>query len=214
MTGAELGVVAAATILGPILAVQAQKWIERATQRTNARRSLFHSLMSNRATRLNDEYVRALNLIDLEFSQTQSKPRDKAVIDAWRSLFGELHNSPGDGASADENRAWNQRVDDRLISLLAAMSKALGYDFSDEQLRRGIYYPKGRFDLEQTQLAVLRGAKALFEGTALPMKLTEMPNSPELLEAQIAMMKKSAGAYGADGVLRVHVLPGDGTSAT
>jgi len=38
------------------------------------------------------------------------------------------------------------------------MSRALGYDFSEEQLRHGIYFPRGRFDLQQTQLAVLNGA--------------------------------------------------------
>jgi hypothetical protein len=166
--------------------------------------------MSNRATRLNDEYVRALNMIDLEFSSKRMKNRDKAVIDAWRSLFGELHDAPPDGAPIEENRAWNQRIDDRLILMLAAMSKALAYDFSEEQLRRGIYYPKGRFDLEQAQMAVLRGTRSLLEGTiSLPMKITEAPISPEMIEAQLAMMRKSAVAYTPEGALRVHVVSRD-----
>jgi Family of unknown function (DUF6680) len=89
------------------------------------------------------------------------------------------------------------------------MSKALGYDFSEEQLRRGIYYPKGRVDLEQTQLAILNGLRKILEGgAALPMKVTEAPSSPELLEAQIAMMKKSVDAYGSDGALRVRMVVG------
>jgi hypothetical protein len=205
MTAAELIVVAMATIAGPILAVQAQKWVERATERRRTRRSIFHALMSNRATRLHDDFVKALNLIDLEFSGGGSK--DHAVINAWRSLFGEYHQPPGDQAPEAEALSWNQRINDRLVSLLLAMSKALGYDFSEEQLRRGIYYPKGRLELEQSQLAVLHGVRQLLEGrSALPMKITEAPSSPELLEAQIAMMKKSANAYGDDGALKVQMV--------
>jgi hypothetical protein len=210
MTGVELLAVAATTLAGPVLAVQAQKWVERATERRRARRSIFHALMSNRATRLNDDFIRALNLIDLEFSGS----KDRAVIDAWRSLFGEYHQTPGDGASQADVKAWTQRIEDRLVSLLLAMSHTLGYDFSEEQLRRGIYYPRGRFELEQTQLAVLNGVKHLLEGRlALPMKVTEIPSSPELIEAQVTMMKKSAGAYGEDGALNVRIAKRDDKKA-
>jgi hypothetical protein len=205
MTGTEIIVIAAATVAGPILAVQAQKWVERATERRRARRSIFHALMSNRATRLHDDFLKALNLIDLEFSGGGSK--DRAVINAWRSLFGEYHQPPVDQAPEAEVLAWNQRINDHLVSLLLAMSKALGYDFSEEQLRRGIYYPKGRVELEQSQLAVLHGVQKLLEGrSALPMKITEAPSSPELIEAQIAMMKKSANAYSEDGALKVKMV--------
>jgi len=68
MNTIEIAIIAAATVAGPILAVQAQKWIERAGERRRARRAIFHALMSNRATRLHDDFVKALNLIDLEFS--------------------------------------------------------------------------------------------------------------------------------------------------
>ena len=75
------------------------------------------------------------------------------------------------------------------------------------ELRRGIYYPKGRVDLEQTQLAILNGLRQILEGrAALPMKVTEIPSSPELLAAQIATMEKSAASYGEDGALRVRMV--------
>ncbi|WP_422109676.1 DUF6680 family protein [Bradyrhizobium elkanii] len=57
---------------GPVVAVQTQKWIERASERGKRRQWIFTSLMANRATRLNDDYVRALNSIDLEFSPKRS----------------------------------------------------------------------------------------------------------------------------------------------
>jgi hypothetical protein len=211
MTSTEIVVIAAATVAGPVLAVQAQKWIERFTERKRARRTIFHALMSNRATRLNDDFVKALNLIDLEFSPTRfSRRNDRAVIDAWRALFGEYGQGTHDLGDQATIRAWNQRVDDRLVALLHAMSKAVGYDFSEEQLRRGIYYPKGRMDLEESQLAIVRGLRQLFEGrTAIPMKITEIPSSPELATAQLAMMQKSAQSYGDDGALKVRMVDTD-----
>jgi len=208
MTEMEIVIIAAATIAGPILAVQAQKWIERVTERRRSRRAIFHALMSNRATRLNDDFVRALNLIDLEFSPSRlGGSKDRAVINAWRSLFGQYHEVARDENDEAEVRAWSQRINDLLVDLLSAMSAALGYNFSEEELRRGIYYPKGRVELEQNQLAVLHGVRQLLEGRlSLSMKITEFPSSPELLAAQIALAERSANAYGKDGAIRVRMI--------
>lgn len=171
------------------------------------RRWIFQTLMSNRATRMNEDFVRALNLIDLEFIPRRIRGgKDRAVVNAWRSLFGEYHETPGDKASEEEMKAWNCRIDDRLVSLLMAMSKTLQFDFSDEQLRRGIYYPRGRIEMELTQQALLNGLRQAVEGKlAIPMKITEFPNSPELLAAQIALTENSAKAYGEDGALKVRI---------
>ncbi|MCG0019452.1 DUF6680 family protein [Vibrio parahaemolyticus] len=56
-----------AVIIGPILAVQAQKIIENITERKRRKLQLFHTLMETRATRLSGAHVSALNMIDLEF---------------------------------------------------------------------------------------------------------------------------------------------------
>jgi len=215
MDGTEITVMATATILGPILAVQAQKFIERATERHRSRRSIFRALMSNRATRLNDDFVRSLNLIELEFSPGRffGGAKDQTVINAWRSLHGEYGASGGKPEATNaELNTWVQRIDDRVVSLLLAMSEALGYDFSEEVLRRGMYYPKGRYDIEQSQIAILHSLRRLLDGkNAIPMAVTEIPSSPELVESQIAMMKKSANAYSDDGALRVQVVDPKGS---
>jgi hypothetical protein len=165
--------------------------------------------MSNRATRLNDDFIRALNLIDLEFApRKRGASKDKKVIEAWRSLFGEYSSVPVENAGEMQIQAWNQRISDRLVSLLKAMSAALGYDFDEEQLRRGIYYPQGRFELEQTQLAILKGLKGLVAGNAIPIKITEAPSSPELVATQIQMMQKSINSYSAEGPVMVRVVDG------
>jgi hypothetical protein len=197
-----------ATLAGPIIAVQTQKFIERASERGKRRQLIFTALMANRATRLHDDFIRALNLIDLEFSAKRfGGAADRKVIDAWRALFGELSNGPPDD-NEDVNlaRAWNDRISDRLVDLLSAMSTALGYTFSAEELRRGIYYPKGRFDLEQSQLAIMHGLSKIIQGHAsLPMKITEVPGSGETAQLQTTLNEKMLRAYDEDGSLKVRV---------
>jgi len=54
--------------------------------------------MSNRATRLHDDFIRALKPDrSSNFRRRDSEARaDRKVIDAWRALFGELGNGPPD----------------------------------------------------------------------------------------------------------------------
>ena len=78
----------AAIILGPILAVQAQKWIERKSTRKERRLALFKALMSTRATRLSPLHVEALNMIDIEYYDNQK------IVDAWHLLSDLFDNYP------------------------------------------------------------------------------------------------------------------------
>jgi hypothetical protein len=165
---------------------------------------IFNALMANRATRLADDYVKALNLIDIEFLPGWWRPEpSRKVINAWRSLFGELQHPP-EPSEPTANTAWNQRCDDRLIDLLSAMSRCLGHRYSDEELRRGIYYPRGRFELEQAQLGVLHGARAVIEGRLpIQMKIVELPTPPEAAAAQTALLQKLITSYTDEGQLKV-----------
>jgi hypothetical protein len=193
-----------ATLGGPVIAVQTQKFIERASETRRRQLLIFAALMANRATRLNDDYIRALNSIELSFLPRWWTPKNRNVINAWRTLLGELNNPPVDEPNA--NRIWNQRCDDRLVELLFAMSGALGYRFTSEELRRGVYYPRGRADFEQAQLGVLLGAKAMLEGrSALQMKVVEFPNDPAVVAAQAALLKNMGKSYTEEGELRVRI---------
>jgi hypothetical protein len=196
-----------ATILGPILAVQAQKWIERATESRRRRRWIFDTIMSNRATRLADENIRALNAIDLEYRPgiIPSK-KDRAVVSAWRSLFGELTQglrNAGPDADAPTVNAWDDRCRELYVRLESAMSAALGFKFTDEELRRGIYYPRGHVEREATQTAILQNLKKLLAGeTAINTKVIV---TPEAAAAQAALLERLMKAYTDDGALKVAV---------
>ena len=69
-----------ATIVGPVLAVQAQKWLERSRAIRDRRMRIFRVLMSTRAARLSANHVEALNAISIEFYG--SKGRLRAIVEA------------------------------------------------------------------------------------------------------------------------------------
>ncbi len=199
-----------ATLAGPVLAVQAQKFIERAADKKNRRVRIFEALMTNRATRLSDAYVQALNQIDLEF-QASKKKADKRVVDRWRALFGELNNPPApDAENVAATIAWIDRCNDRLIDLLIAMSDALGRTHSEEEIRRGIYYPKGRVDAEQSQLAVLAGLQKLLDGTR-PLKVENAVSGSSASDLQLSALQKIHDAYSEEGALRVQIEKASGS---
>ncbi|TAI64391.1 DUF6680 family protein, partial [Bradyrhizobium sp. Leo170] len=185
-----------ATLVGPVLAVQTQKFIERAGDHRARRQRIFVALMANRATRLADDFVKALNLIDLEYLPSGwSRRKDKAVIDAWHALLDDLNHGPGADADKPTTIAWNARCDDRIVELLAAMSSALGYSFTREQLRRGIYHPQGVYEREQAQLAILDGLRKVLTGQgALPMAVTQFPANPDFAAAQLELNHSSSGS--------------------
>jgi hypothetical protein len=167
--------------------------------------------MTNRATRLSDTYVQALNQIDLEFSDAG---KDKKVIEKWRALFGELNNAPADTEGGAVQYAWIDRCNEKLMQLLLAMSGALGRAHTEEEIRRGIYYPKGRVDLEQSQLAIIHGLNRIISGEAsLPMKITEVPGAGETAKLQTTLNEKMLKAYDEDGSLKVRVQS-SGTSGS
>lgn len=186
-----------ATLAGPVIAVQTQKFIERAGDRKRRREALFVALMANRATRISPEFVRALNLIDIEFLPARfGGGKDQKVIDAWHEFLGELTHGTSPGSDQASIAQWNQRCDDKAVELLAAMSISLGYSLTREQLRRGMYYPQGAVQREQAQLEILHGLRMLLNGQAsIPMAIKELPTIPEFAQAQVDFVRKAAGAY-------------------
>jgi hypothetical protein len=55
-------VIAGCTLLGPVLAVQAQKWVEGFREKKARRLTIFRTLMTTRAMVLNPNYVEAETL--------------------------------------------------------------------------------------------------------------------------------------------------------
>ena len=164
-----------AVILGPIIAVQLQKFIERWREVNGRKLAIFKALMATRATPVSPEHVQALNMIDLEFYG--NKPSDKAVTEAWKNYLDHLNNGPKDVDSPSfQSRfdAWSSKTSDYLADLLYAMAQDLGYKFDKVQLKRGAYYPQGHADIEQEQAYLRRGMVDIVLGRrTLPISVTQ-----------------------------------------
>jgi hypothetical protein len=168
-------VTVSAVIVGPILAVQAQKWVESIREKRERRLKIFRGLMSTRAERISREHVQALNMIDLEFygimrfGTRWQKKNEKAVTNSWKN-----YNSHLNDRNYSSLEAWSRHGDDLFTNLLYEMSKALGYDFDEVQIKRDAYRPGAHADLENMQISVLDGlAKALNNQKSLSVKITD-----------------------------------------
>ena len=166
-------VMVVAVLIGPILAVQAQKFVEKIRDKRDRRLQIFKSLMSTRAERVSREHVQSLNLIDIEFYgrlifgirlQTQ---KEKAVTNAWKNYNAHLNDKTY--PTIDD---WYRDGDGLFTKMLYEMSQALGYDFDEVQLKRDAYKPEAHVNLENAQLAVLDGlAKALNNQNSLSVNV-------------------------------------------
>lgn len=163
-----------ATLFSPVIAIQVQKWIERATERRDAQKQIFYDLMATRATRVAPKHVEALNRIDLEFSNPG--PREREVLNRWR-IYADHLNVSLDGATEATLAQWNAKADDLFLDLLEALAIALRYSFDRVQLRRGIYYPRAHSRAEFRKEVIEDEVFRLLTGhSSLNMRVTEFPH--------------------------------------
>jgi hypothetical protein len=164
-----------AVILGPVLAVQAQKIIESWREGRGRKLFIFKTLMATRGTPLSPRHVEALNMIDLEFSGKDSK--EKAVLDSWKLYHDHLYNAPQnyqDPTYQTKLDTWGAKSNEFLIDLLYSMSVALDYTFDKVQLKRGAYTPQGYADLELENSLMRRGTIDMLYGKR-PLPIKVMP---------------------------------------
>jgi hypothetical protein len=185
-------VIAACTLLGPVLAVQAQKWLEGFREKRERRLTIFRTLMATRATNLSAAHVEALNAVPIDFY------KDKKVMDAWEEYFAHLTNVPAG------NPVWGQKRLDLFVKLLAAIGSRVGYDFNVAEMNR-IYFPTAHGEMEDEQNTIRKGLATMLKGGVLPMAVKEFPSSPEAIDAQKTLIEKLSKAYAADGSLKVTI---------
>lgn len=164
MTSGDWAIVFA-TLMGPVLAVQAQKWIEAFRRSSEAKDAIFKSLMATRGARLSPEHVRALNMIDITFYGKSASRRTKleqGVLDAWKEYLDHLYEP----LSHDESQmkvALAHR-EELITNLLSAIATERGLKFDRVQLKKGSYMPIGFEQQDQQQKALLDSAVKVFKG--------------------------------------------------
>jgi hypothetical protein len=163
-----------ATLVGPILAVQAQGAIDARREQHRRRLGLFHVLMRTRATPLSIEHVNALNAVPLEFS---GKSQAMASIKtAWKIYLNHFEKDV-------TTSAWAAKRLELLIVLLQQMGESLKYNFDAVELEKEIYSPRAHGWAQSEQDTIRQGFAAIFRGEkTLPLSVEKMPGQPEHAE--------------------------------
>jgi hypothetical protein len=187
-------VIAGCTLLGPVLAVQAQKWVEGFREKKARRLTIFRTLMATRAMNLSAGHVEALNAVPIDFY------KDKQVMDAWEEYFMHLTTAPAD------NPTWGPRRIDLFVKLLVLIGSRVGYQFNVAEMNR-IYFPNAHGELDADQNFIRKSVVALFKGDQhLPVQIKTEPGTNAL---QATMAEKLGKAYNEDGSLKVSIVSGD-----
>ncbi|MBX7153397.1 MAG: DUF6680 family protein [Candidatus Kapaibacterium sp.] len=151
-----------AVLVGPIAAVQIQKFLEIKRQIKERKLLIFKALMGTRTARVSVEHVQALNLIDIEFVET----KDKKVRECWK-MYNDHLNSP-----SPELQSWVDKSNELLIELLFEMSKSLGYSFDKVDIKNGAYSPVSHGNMDEEVTKIRKGLADVFSGvSAIPIEI-------------------------------------------
>lgn len=201
--------VVGATVLGPILAVQAQKAVEAFRERRERKTRLFEQLMATRASRVSPEHVRALNMIDLVFygerllGVQRRTAAEQRILDAWKEYLDHLNNRGTD----DQLMQWIAKGDEIFTNLLYAISEDIGFKFDRVQLKRGSYSPIAHGELEAEQTELRRATLSLFTGKhALNMNVVSFPFDADAVVTNKHAIKNLGKAL-ESGSLQVEIVP-------
>ena len=176
-----------AIIIGPVAAVQIQKFLERTRDKRNRKLFVFKTLMATRGSALSYAHVEALNRIDLEFS---NKKKYEIVIQAWKEYFDNLHQKADD----KQLPVWASKNEELLSNLLYEMGQSLGYKFDKLLIKRNIYSPVGHATVEREQENLRKHLNEVLDGQrTIPMTLIQddeqIKNQVELQNIMIEYYK-------------------------
>ena len=173
-----------AVILGPILAVQIQKYIDRRKEERGRKLKVFRDLMTTRASTLAFQHVSALNMVGLEFN---GKKYSK-VVNAWKTYIDHLGSFPND--DEDLQKIWSEKKNDQLSDLLYEMGESLGFDFDKVHIKKAGYFPQAYADQENEQNFIRKKLVDVFlKKDAIPMSVIYFPVDDDALETQKELHK-------------------------
>lgn len=199
-----------ATLLGPILAVQAQKTLEGLRDKRNGKLWVFRTLMATRGTKVSQDHVRALNMIDLTFYGSKvffwrwQSGKEKTVATTWKEYLDNLATDMSNMSDAQKAVHWGKR-DTLFVNLLTAMGADVGFQFDSVVVQKGGYVPVAHGWLEEKQGALLSSAIDVLQGTkSLQMDIRSFPVDSEVAATHKQMLQQVVNAT-KDGKLDVSI---------
>jgi hypothetical protein len=127
-----------ATFFGPVFAVLLTRYIDDRRERRNRQMQIWRTLMGSRRYPTQQEYVTALNLVDVEFAGIQ------AIEQGQRDLFRHLNmnHQPPD---------WFEQLRRLQTRLLFAIGQHLGHRMEQLDVLEGGYMPAAWGNVEEEQ---------------------------------------------------------------
>lgn len=147
-----------AVLLGPIIAVQLTRYLDKKNEERQRKLDLFRTLMATRAYSISWEHVNALNRIDVEFDRNITK--EKAVLDAWKSYLDLLNDK------TLTTEQWNVRRVDLFVDLLHCVAKVLNYEFDKTHIKNSAYSPVAHGNTESENNEIRAGIIKILKGEA------------------------------------------------
>jgi hypothetical protein len=154
----------AALVLGPIFALLTQRVLDWLRNREATQKKIYFTLMSTRASWLSNEHVQALNSIDIVFAS------DKKIRELWKKCLDHL-------ATDESATGWNETLMDLRVDLYQAIGNRLGYKYTTDYIKRGIYFPKYHGKVQENQNKMLEGFAKAVEHGKLKVEIIEPPTA-------------------------------------
>ncbi|HVB58929.1 MAG TPA: DUF6680 family protein [Candidatus Acidoferrales bacterium] len=171
-----------AIVIGPFLALLAQRGLDDLREKHNRKLHVFRELMITRSQRVSPRHVEALNAVPLEFG---NKGKDKKVIVSWQAYLDHLNTD-----SSKDLNAWLATGTNRLINLLYNMASRVGFKFEKIRISHEIYLPQLYNTIEAEQTALRQQLLEVLNGTGrrkIPIAVFET-KFPDLVDQHIPQM--------------------------
>ena len=158
-----------AVLLSPFLAVYGQTFLNERKEKKEQKLWVFRTLMATRGDKISLDHVRALNSIDLLFSDSK---KDKDIINKWKEYLDHLcKDLTGKDTTYINN--WSEKNDDYLADLLSSMANSLKYSFDKVQIKKGIYFPTAHGEINIENQIIRKGLVNIFSDKfRLPIETT------------------------------------------
>lgn len=132
-----------ATKKASLIAIESQE--EKAQKRSALDRkfNVFYSLMQTRADRLSYRHIEALNMIDMEFKESDD------VTYAWNAYFDHLCKNKAN--SEIETKIIEEKRNELFVNLMYEMSKFLNFNHTKLDIQNKIYTPEYISIIEENQ---------------------------------------------------------------
>lgn len=166
----------AAVVLGPILALYAQRLLDNRRAKHDRQLRVFRELMITRTQRLSPRHVEALNAVPLEF---ENRGKGRKVIQKWKVYLEHL----GTDSSKDAN-AWMTTGTNLLVDMLYEMAGAVGFNTDKIQIGNEIYLPQLFNTIEAEQTTLRKQLLEVLNGTGtrkIPIAVFET-RFPDLID--------------------------------